>query len=213
MRTVGLPDGMHVPALGQGIWRMGENKRHRAIEVEALRLGIELGMSLIDTAEMYGDGGAEEIIREAIQRQRSDVFIVTKVYPHNASHEKLPKACERSPQAPPHRCDRSLSSALARANATTPGNCGDVQKLRAAGKIRRWGVSNFDVDDLEELFSLKHGRGCAANQVLYNLENREIELDLLPRSQKTKSQSSRIRRSVTAANCSETRSKEDRTIP
>src|SRR5947207_14284026 len=96
MRTVALPDGKRVPLLGQGTWRMGESKSARATEVAALRLGIELGMTLIDTAEMYGDGGAEEIVAESIHGQRRDVFVVTKVYPHNASREKLPKACERS---------------------------------------------------------------------------------------------------------------------
>ncbi|HMF46880.1 MAG TPA: aldo/keto reductase, partial [Candidatus Udaeobacter sp.] len=96
MRTVTLPDGNRVPALGQGTWRMGESKRDRATEVAALRLGIELGMSLIDTAEMYGDGGAEDVVGEAIQGQRSDVCVVTKIYPHNASLGKLPKACDRS---------------------------------------------------------------------------------------------------------------------
>jgi len=96
MKTVLFPDGERVPALGQGTWRMGENKSARVTEVAALRLGIELGMALIDTAEMYGDGGAEEVVAEAIHGQRSHVFVVTKVYPHNALHQKLPKACERS---------------------------------------------------------------------------------------------------------------------
>ena len=96
MRTVALPDGKRVPLLGEGTWRMGESKSARAREVAALRLGLELGMTLIDTAEMYGDGGAEEIVAESIHGQRRDVFVVTKVYPHNASREKLPKACERS---------------------------------------------------------------------------------------------------------------------
>ena len=137
--------------------------------------------------------------------QRSVILIVTKVYPHNASHEKLPKACERSLKR--LRID-AIDLYLLHWRERTPPlqeTVATFQKLRAAGKIQRWGVSNFDVDDLEELFSLKHGRECAANQVLYNLQNREIEFDLLPRSQKTKIQSSRIRRSVTAANCSETR--------
>src|SRR5262245_28827764 len=96
MRSIELPDGTRVPALGQGTWRMGEDNRERAREIAALRLGIELGMSLIDTAEMYGEGGAEKIVAEAIQGQLQRFFIVTKVYPHNASREKLPKACERS---------------------------------------------------------------------------------------------------------------------
>jgi hypothetical protein len=96
MRTVALSDGRRVPVLGQGTWRMGESKSARAREVAALRLGIELGMSLIDTAEMYGDGGAEEVVAEAIHGQHQCVFVVTKVYPHNASSAELPKACERS---------------------------------------------------------------------------------------------------------------------
>jgi diketogulonate reductase-like aldo/keto reductase len=165
---------------------MGENKRERAAEVAALRLGIELGMSLIDTAEMYGEGGAEEIVGEAIQGQRSDIFIVTKVYPHNASREKLPKACERSLKR--LRVD-AIDLYLLHWRERTPPlqeTVDTFENLHAAGKIKRWGVSNFDVEDMEELFSLKNGRDCAANQVLYNLENREIEFDLLPQSQTTK---------------------------
>src|SRR4030095_260677 len=96
MRTVALPDGKRVPLLGQGTWGMGENRRAHSSEVAALRLGIELGMTLIDTAEMYGDGGAEEFVAEAIEGQRERVFVVTKVYPHNASRTELPRACERS---------------------------------------------------------------------------------------------------------------------
>lgn len=186
MRTVVLADNMRVPALGQGTWRMGENKRERAAEVAALRLGIELGMSLIDTAEMYGEGGAEKIVGEAIQGQRSDIFIVTKVYPHNASREKLPKACERSLKR--LRVD-AIDLYLLHWRERTPPlqeTVDTFENLHAAGKIKRWGVSNFDVEDMEELFSLKNGRDCAANQVLYNLENREIEFDLLPQSQMTK---------------------------
>jgi len=180
MKTVSLPDGERVPALGQGTWRMGENKSARASEVAALRLGIDLGMSVIDTAEMYGDGGAEEIVAEAIHGQREDVFVVTKVYPHNASREKLPKACERSLKR--LRID-AIDLYLLHWRERTPPleeTVETFEKLRAAGKIKRWGVSNFDVDDMKELLLLEHGRKCAANQVLYNLENREIEFDLLP---------------------------------
>ena len=185
MRTVALLDGKRVPALGQGTWRIGEDNRARAKEIAALRLGIELGMTLIDTAEMYGEGGAEEVVGEAIQGQRSDVFIVTKVYPHNASYEKLPRACERSLKR--LRID-AIDLYLLHWRERTPPlqeTVDTFEKLRAAGKIKRWGVSNFDVDDMEELFSLKSGRHCAANQVLYNLENREIEFDLLPWTQQT----------------------------
>jgi diketogulonate reductase-like aldo/keto reductase len=186
MSIVALPDGKRVPALGQGTWRMGEDHRSRSKEVAALRLGIELGMSLIDTAEMYGDGGAEEIIGEAIHGQRQGVFVVTKVYPHNASCEKLPKACEHSLKR--LRID-AIDLYLLHWRERTPPlqeTVDTFEKLRAAGKIKRWGVSNFDVDDMKELLSLEHGHKCAANQVLYNLENREIEFDVLPWSHTNK---------------------------
>jgi diketogulonate reductase-like aldo/keto reductase len=180
MKTVSLPDGERVPALGQGTWRMGESKSARASEVAALRLGIDLGMSVIDTAEMYGDGGAEEVVAEAIHGQRSHVFVVTKVYPYNASREKLPKACESSLKR--LRID-TIDLYLLHWRERTPPLQETVEtfeKLRVAGKIKRWGVSNFDLDDMEELLSLEEGHKSAANQVLYNLGNREIEFDLLP---------------------------------
>jgi len=186
MRTVALSDGNRVPVLGQGTWRMGESKSARAREVAALRLGIELGMSLIDTAEMYGDGGAEEVVAEAIDGQRKGIFVVTKVYPHNASSAELPKACERSLKR--LRID-AIDLYLLHWRERTPRLQETVdafEKLRAAGKIKRWGVSNFDVDDMEELLSLEHGHKCAANQVLYNLQNREIEFGLLPWSHTNK---------------------------
>jgi diketogulonate reductase-like aldo/keto reductase len=186
MRTVALPDGKRVPALGQGTWRMGESKLARANEIAALRLGIELGMSLIDTAEMYGDGDAEEIVAEAIRGQHQGVFVVTKVYPRNASRVELPKACERSLKR--LRID-AIDLYLLHWRERTPllqETVDAFEKLRAAGKIKRWGVSNFDVDDMEELLSLERGRKCAANQVLYNLQNREIEFDLLAWSQANK---------------------------
>jgi diketogulonate reductase-like aldo/keto reductase len=186
MRTVALPAGKRVPVLGQGTWRMGESKSARAREVAVLRLGIELGMSLIDTAEMYGDGGAEEIVAEAIHGQHQGVFVVTKVYPHNASSAELPKACERSLKR--LRID-AIDLYLLHWRERTPRLQETIEafeKLRAAGRIKRWGVSNFDVDDMEELLSLEHGRKCTANQVLYNLQNREIEFDLLPWSHTNK---------------------------
>jgi diketogulonate reductase-like aldo/keto reductase len=180
MKTVSLPDGRRVPALGQGTWRMGEKKKAHAGEVAALRLGIDLGMTLIDTAEMYGEGGAEKVVADAIEDQRDHVFVVTKVYPHNASPTKLPKACERSLKR--LRIDTidlyllHWREKYIRLAETVEA----FEKLRSAGKIRRWGVSNFDLDDMKELLAIESGSVCATNQVLYNLENREIEFDLLP---------------------------------
>ena len=200
MKSVLLPHGKAVPALGQGTWRMGESKSARAKEVAALRLGIELGMNLVDTAEMYGDGGAEEVVGEAIQGQHEDVFVITKVYPHNASPQKLPKACDRSLKR--LRID-AIDLYLLHWREQTPPlqeTVDTFEQLRAAGKIKRWGVSNFDVDDMEELLSLKQGSKCAANQVLYNLENREIEFDLLPfLTSNLKSADGRIRRGEPSA--------------
>ena len=184
MKIVTLPDGEHVPALGQGTWRMGENTRARKDEVAALRLGIELGMTLIDSAEMYGEGGAEKVVADAIDDQRDRVFVVTKVYPHNASRTELPKACERSLKR--LRIDViDLYLLHWRERRTQLVETVEAfEKLRTARKIKRWGVSNFDVDDMEELQSIENGTNCAANQVLYNLENREIESGLLQWSQK-----------------------------
>ena len=180
MKTVALPDGTRVPVLGQGTWGMGEKKSAHTTEVAALRLGIDLGMTLIDTAEMYGEGGAEKVMADAIEGQRDRVFIVTKVYPHNASRTELPKACERSLKR--LRAD-AIDLYLLHWRERTPPLKETVEtfeKLRSDGKIKRWGVSNFDVDDMKELFAIENGGACAANQVLYNLENREIEFDLLP---------------------------------
>jgi diketogulonate reductase-like aldo/keto reductase len=192
MKTVQLPDGDRVPALGQGTWRMGQNRSAHADEVAALRLGIDLGMTLIDTAEMYGEGEAEKVVAEAIDGQRDRVFVVTKVYPHNASCMELPKACERSLKR--LRID-VVDLYLLHWRGDVP--LGEIvetfEKLRDAGKIRRWGVSNFDLDDMKELNNEilmtndeKKRSACSANQVLYNLENRAIEFDLLPWSQKEK---------------------------
>ena len=180
MKTVQLPDGTCVPALGQGTWGMGESRRKHKDEVAALRLGIDLGMTLIDTAEMYGDGGAEKVVADAIEGQRDRVFIVTKVYPHNASRTELPKACKRSLKR--LRTD-TIDLYLLHWREKTPPleeTVETFEKLRFTAKIKRWGVSNFDVDDLEDLWSVTNGSNCATNQVLYNLENREIEFDLLP---------------------------------
>jgi diketogulonate reductase-like aldo/keto reductase len=185
VKTIALPDDQRVPVLGQGTWRMGEKSQTHTDEVAALRLGIELGMTLIDTAEMYGEGGAEKVVADAIEDHRDQVFVVTKVYPHNASRTELPKACERSLKR--LRID-AIDLYLLHWRERSPRLAETVEafeRLRTAGKIKRWGVSNFDVDDMEELESIENGTNCAANQVLYNLENREIESGLLPLCQQS----------------------------
>src|SRR5438067_5220231 len=185
MKTVELPDGERVTALGQGTWNMGETKRAHSGEVAALRLRIDLGMTLIDTAEMYGEGGAEKVVADAIDGQRERVFVVTKVYPHNASRAKLPKACERSLKR--LRIDAiDLYLLHWRGSVPLAETVDAFEKLRVAGKIRHWGVSNFDVEDMKELLTIENGSACAANQVLYSLHHREIESELLPWSQKNK---------------------------
>ncbi len=183
MKTVVLSDEQRVPALGQGTWRMGENKCAHKDEVAALRLGIELGINLIDTAEMYGEGGAENVVADVIAGQRDRVFVVTKVYLLNASRSEMPKACERSLKR--LRVDVvDLYLLHWRGEIPLTETVKTFEKLRAAGKIRRRGVSNFDLDDMNELLAIENGSACAANQVLYNLEHRGIEFDLLPWSHK-----------------------------
>ncbi len=177
MQTATLPDGTTVPALGQGTWKMGERAAERRREADALRLGLDLGMTLIDTAEMYAEGGAEEVVAEAIAGRRDEVFLVSKVYPHNASGRKLQAACERSLK---RLGVDAIDLYLLHWRGSVPlaDTVEGFERMRAAGKIRRWGVSNLDVDDLEELGGAL--ADCAADQVLYNLENRGIEHDLLP---------------------------------
>jgi diketogulonate reductase-like aldo/keto reductase len=185
MKTIAFPDGERAPVLGQGTWGMGEDKRTHEEEAAALRLGIDLGMTLIDTAEMYGEGGAEEVVADAITGQRDRVFVVTKVYPHHASRTELPKACQRSLKR--LRIDAiDLYLLHWRGQIPLAETVEALEKLRAQGKIRRWGVSNFNLEDMKELLAIEDGSACAANQVLYNLENRGIEFDLLPWSQKKK---------------------------
>src|SRR5213596_3976818 len=153
MKTVQLPDGERVPALGQGTWRMGEKKKAHADEVAALRLGTDLGMTLMDTAEMYGEGGAEKVVADAIDGQRDRVFVVTKVYPHNASRTGLPKACERSLK---RLRIEIIDLYLLHWRGDVPLNetVETFEKLRSTGKIKRWGVSNFDVQDMKKLFAV-----------------------------------------------------------
>ena len=176
---VAFPDGATVPALGLGTWKMGEQRKRVAQEAEALSLGFDLGMTLVDTAEMYGDGGAEEVVASAIAARRDRVFVVSKVYPHNAGRKSAVSACERSLRR--LRTDH-LDLYLLHWRGRIPlGETVEAfERLRAAGKVVRWGVSNFDTADMRELFELPEGRLCATNQVLYHLAARGIEWDLLP---------------------------------
>jgi len=178
-RVVTLPDGTTVPCVGQGTWHMAENPRERAEEIKALQLGIELGMKVIDTAEMYGHGAAERLVGEAIKGRRDEVFLVSKVYPHNSGLDKIATACENSlKRLGTDYLDLYLLHWRGRVplEETVEG----MEKLRKEGKILRWGVSNFDTDDMEELWGIPDGRNCAVNQVLYHLGSRGIDFDLLP---------------------------------
>ena len=167
-----------MPALGQGTWRMGEDASSRAAELAALRAGIDLGLTLIDTAEMYGEGGAEEVVGEAIAGQRERVFLVSKVYPQNAGRGRLAQACEASLRR--LRTDRiDLYLLHWRGSVPLAETVAGFEDLREAGKIARWGVSNLDTEAMRELSALPGGSGCAADQVLYNLEARGVEYDLL----------------------------------
>jgi len=167
------------PKLGQGTWNMGEDPSARAAEVAALRFGMDLGMTLIDTAEMYGEGGAEEVVGEAISGRRDDVYLVSKVYPHNVSRAGVRAACERSLR----RLGTDWLDLYLlhwRGGAPLAETLEAFERLRDEGKIRAYGVSNFDTDDMVEAAALPGGPGIAANQVLYNLAKRGIEWDLLP---------------------------------
>jgi diketogulonate reductase-like aldo/keto reductase len=173
-----LPDGALVPRLGQGTWRMGEQRARRAGEIAAVRRGVELGMNLIDTAEMYGEGGAEEMLGEALAGLRDKVFLVSKAYPQNGAGAALKRACENSlRRLSTDRLDLYLLHwrGAAPLAATVEGMNGLVRE----GKIRYWGVSNFDADDMDELLAAG-GEACATDQVLYNLRRRGAEFDLLP---------------------------------
>ncbi len=178
MRTVSLPDGEGVPALGLGTWGMGEMRARRPDEVAALRRGLDLGMTLIDTAEMYGEGGAEEVVGEAIKGRRDEIFLVSKVLPQNAGRRRAIAACERSLQRlGTDRLDLYLLHW--RGGVPLADTLAAFADLARAGKIRHWGVSNLDVADLEELVAAG-GKAVASNQVLYNLSRRGVEWSLLP---------------------------------
>lgn len=178
MKTIRLPDGTTVPALGQGTWMMAEDRRVRSEEIVALRGGIDLGLTLIDTAEMYADGESERLVGEAIQGKRDQVFLVSKAYPQNASHDRLPRACEASlARLGTDRLDLYLLHW--RGNVPLGETVEAMERLVDAGKILRWGVSNLDADDMEELVA-SGGNACATDQILYNLTRRGPEHDLLP---------------------------------
>jgi len=176
---VRLPDGTLVPALGQGTWHMGEASGRAADEVAALREGIELGLTLIDTAEMYGEGGAERVVAQAIKGQRERIFLVSKIYPHHASATGVAKACAAS-LARLETDWIDLYLLHWRGGYPLADTVAAFERLRVAGHIRYWGASNFDSDDMTELAALPAGAACATNQVLYNPERRGIEYDLIP---------------------------------
>lgn len=178
MKTVTLPGGETVPALGQGTWMMGERASERKAEIAALRSGVELGMTLIDTAEMYGDGASEILVAEALDNVRDDIFLVSKAYPQNASRKRLERACEASLER--LKTDRlDLYLLHWRGSIALAETVEAMEALQAAGKIRHWGVSNLDTDDMDELLAAG-GSACATDQILYNLTRRGPEHDLLP---------------------------------
>lgn len=178
MRTVTLKTGEQIPQLGIGTWHMGERRGDRIGEAKAIAAALDLGIRLIDTAEMYGEGGAEEVIGDAIKGRRDGLFIVSKVYPHNASRKGAVAACERS-------LKRMKIDTIDLYLLHWPGShplaetVAGFETLKAEGKIRHWGVSNFDVDDMDEMRAVKDGGKCIANQVLYHLGSRGIDFDLI----------------------------------
>jgi len=179
VRSTNLPSGEAVPVLGQGTWGMAEGKHPRTDEIQALRLGLDLGMTLIDTAEMYAGGGAERLVGEAIAERREEVFLVSKVLPTHASREGTIAACERSLKR--LRTDR-MDLYLLHWPGSVPlqETVEGFDALVHAGKIRYWGVSNFDIRDMAELDEVAGAGNVATDQVLYNLTRRGIEFDLLP---------------------------------
>jgi len=178
-KLVTLPSGESVPSMGLGTWHMGERIGNPKTEVDALSRGLDLGATLIDTAEMYARGGAERVVGSAIKGRRDDVFIVSKILPHNASFDGTIRACENSLQ-------RMEIESIDLYLLHWPGNhplestVSAFEQLKTDGKIKHWGVSNFDTSDMQELYGIPEGKNCQINQVLYNLSRRGIEWDLLP---------------------------------
>ena len=179
MKTVTLPSGEAVPALGQGTWNIGDDSNTRAEEIATLRCGLDLGLTLIDTAEMYGEGAAEGLVAEALAGRRDEAFIVSKVYPHNASKRGTVQACERSlARLKTDRIDLYLLHW--RGSVPFAETIGAMQALQAAGKIRHFGVSNLGIADMREWVKAPGGAAVATNQILYNLTRRSPEWDLIP---------------------------------
>lgn len=181
-KAIAFDDHTQLPAIGQGTWYMGEDAARRSEEVAALQAGLDVGLTLIDTAEMYAEGGAEIVVGEALRGRRDSAFLVSKVYPWNAGEADMVDACERSlRRLGTDRLDLYLLHW--RGNVPLEETIRAMETLQQQGKILRWGVSNFDVDDLQELLEEPGGTGCATNQVLYHLASRGIEFDLLPACQ------------------------------
>lgn len=181
-KTVTFANGQTLPAIGQGTWYMGENAANRQQEVAALQAGLECGLTLIDTAEMYADGGAEEVVGQALKGRRDSAWVVSKVYPWNAGEYDATEACERSlSRLQTDRIDLYLLHW--RGNIPLEETIRAMESLQQQGKVRHWGVSNFDLDDMLELWNEADGQHCATNQVLYHLASRGIEYDLLPECQ------------------------------
>jgi diketogulonate reductase-like aldo/keto reductase len=178
--TVRLPDGTTVPALGQGAWHLGQGRHPSAVEEEAVHTGISLGMTLIDTSGNYGNGRSEQFLGHAIAGQRDRLFVVSKVEAHEVSGDGIARACAASLArlGTDHLDLYLLHSPVA--STQFPGVVAGFEQLRAAGKIRAWGVSNFDAQQMEDLLKVPDGHRCATNQVSYSLNNRRIERDVLP---------------------------------
>ncbi|SUB16501.1 Uncharacterized oxidoreductase MSMEG_2408 [Pantoea agglomerans] len=180
--TINFAGFSDLPVIGQGTWYMGENPAQRADEVAALQAGLEYGLQLIDTAEMYADGGAEEVVGQALLGRRDRALLVSKVYPWNAGEVDAIAACERSLR----RLQTDYLDLYLlhwRGNIPLEETLRAMERLQQQGKIRHWGVSNFDTDDMAELWDEEKGEACATNQVLYHLASRGIEFDLLPACQ------------------------------
>lgn len=178
-KHITLPDGTHLPALGQGTWFIGDHPSSAQDEIRALQQGLDLGLSVIDTAEMYGDGRSESLVGEAIAHRRNEVFLVSKVYPHHADGRLLQQACEASLQRLGTDC-LDLYLLHWRGNIPLQDTVAGMESLIQQGKIRRWGVSNFDTADMQELWRVEGGSHCQINQVLYHLGSRGTEVSLQP---------------------------------